>query len=66
MFAVVYVPSSYGQQLGVMQHQDHEMLLYVIPNALHMQIIAVTELWIWALDKQCILMHSKRKDFSVL
>lgn len=66
VFAVVYVSSSYGQQLGVMQHQDHDMLFYIIPNALLMQIIAVAELWIWALDKQCILMHSKGKDFSVL
>ena len=44
VFAVVYVSSSYGQQLGVMQHQDHDMLFYIIPNALLMQIIAVAEL----------------------
>lgn len=37
MFEVVYVAPSYGQQLGVMQHQNHEMLFYIISNALLMQ-----------------------------
>lgn len=37
MFAVVYAASSCGQHLGIMQHQDHEMLLYIIANAILMQ-----------------------------
>lgn len=60
MFAVVYVSSSYGQQLGA-QHQDHEMLFYNSQCPPYVNHSAVVELWIWALDKQCILMHSKER-----
>lgn len=44
VFAIVCEDPSYGQQLEVMQHQNRETLICIIPNTLLMQKLTVAEL----------------------